>query len=173
MSRIAMPAPWLSYGAKKIAPCTRSQAGHPRTLTRIYGIGNVRIILAGLCPPHRGDAEIASGQTLELSRKKMLVAMTAVALGIAGAVSTAQAGNDKIRRRQRPRRNSNRSAWTKVRWPAERRSFCICSSDNPARSCAWQALPVLLLRGVGAISVAVATRQQKARRTGELMLIKA
>jgi hypothetical protein len=30
-----------------------------------------------------------------MSRKKMLVAMTAVALGIAGAVSTAQAGNDR------------------------------------------------------------------------------
>jgi hypothetical protein len=32
---------------------------------------------------------------ITMSRKKMLVAMTAVALGIAGAVSTAQAGNDK------------------------------------------------------------------------------
>ena len=30
-----------------------------------------------------------------MSRKKMLIAMTAVALGIAGAVSSAQAGNDK------------------------------------------------------------------------------
>jgi hypothetical protein len=37
------------------------------------------------------------GQTLEviMTRKNMLVAMTAVALGIAGAISTAQAGNDK------------------------------------------------------------------------------
>ena len=30
-----------------------------------------------------------------MSRKKMLIAMTAVALGITGAVSSAQAGNDK------------------------------------------------------------------------------
>jgi len=30
-----------------------------------------------------------------MSRKKMLVVMTVVALGIAGAVSSAQAGNDK------------------------------------------------------------------------------
>ena len=30
-----------------------------------------------------------------MSRKKMLIAMTAVVLGIAGAVSSAQAGNDK------------------------------------------------------------------------------
>jgi hypothetical protein len=30
-----------------------------------------------------------------MTRKNMLVAMTAVALGIAGAISTAQAGNDK------------------------------------------------------------------------------
>jgi hypothetical protein len=30
-----------------------------------------------------------------MSRKKMLIAIAAVALGIAGAVSTAQAGNDK------------------------------------------------------------------------------
>jgi hypothetical protein len=30
-----------------------------------------------------------------MSRKKILVAITAVALGIAGAVSTAQAGNDR------------------------------------------------------------------------------
>jgi hypothetical protein len=32
---------------------------------------------------------------ITMSRKKMLVTMTAVALGIAGAISTAQAGNDK------------------------------------------------------------------------------
>jgi hypothetical protein len=30
-----------------------------------------------------------------MSRKKMLIALTAVALGIGGAVATAQAGNDK------------------------------------------------------------------------------
>jgi hypothetical protein len=32
---------------------------------------------------------------ITMSRKKMLVAIAAVALGIAGAVSSAQAGNDK------------------------------------------------------------------------------
>jgi hypothetical protein len=32
---------------------------------------------------------------ITMSRKKMLVAITAVALGIAGAASTAQAGNDR------------------------------------------------------------------------------
>jgi hypothetical protein len=32
---------------------------------------------------------------ITMSRKKMLVAITAVALGIAGAASSAQAGNDK------------------------------------------------------------------------------
>jgi hypothetical protein len=46
---------------------------------------------------HHSDAESPVGQTLEvtMTRKKMLVAMTAVALGIAGAISTAHAGNDK------------------------------------------------------------------------------
>jgi hypothetical protein len=61
----------------------------------MYEIRNVRIMLTELLFATPQNHGAITTSEITMSRKKMLIAIAAVALGITGAVSSVQAGNDK------------------------------------------------------------------------------